>query len=128
MSLPDRRFSVQFSSENSDQRMDLSFEDSQDLSVNFGEIQTVTTQTDYELLTNKPQINGVELVGNKTTEDLGIDVWPSGGSTGDILTRRGEGAVWETPANHAEEDNTRPITAAAVYTEIGNINALLAGI
>jgi len=28
-------------------------------------------------------------------------------------------------ANIVEEDNTRPITAAAVYTEVGNINALL---
>lgn len=31
-------------------------------------------------------------------------------------------------ADRAEEDNTRPITSAAVYTEIGNINALLATI
>ena len=28
-------------------------------------------------------------------------------------------------AKSVENDNTRPITAAAVYTEIGNINALL---
>lgn len=28
-------------------------------------------------------------------------------------------------ANRAEQDNTHPITAAAVYTEIGNIDALL---
>lgn len=27
--------------------------------------------------------------------------------------------------NDAEEDNTKPITSAAVYTEIGNINSLL---
>lgn len=30
--------------------------------------------TDYEQMENKPSINGVELVGNKTTEDLGIDI------------------------------------------------------
>ncbi|MBR3209197.1 MAG: hypothetical protein IKN65_00120 [Clostridia bacterium] len=30
--------------------------------------------TDYPDLTNKPQINGVTLVGNKTSSDLGIDV------------------------------------------------------
>jgi len=30
--------------------------------------------------------------------------------------------------NEAEQDNTKPITSAAVYTEIGNINALLGGI
>lgn len=28
-------------------------------------------------------------------------------------------------ADAAEQDNTRPITSAAVYAEIGNINALL---
>ena len=28
-------------------------------------------------------------------------------------------------ADKAEQDNTRPITSAAVYTEIGNIDALL---
>lgn len=31
-------------------------------------------------------------------------------------------------ANVAEEDNTKPITSAAVYTEIGNIEAILAAI
>lgn len=30
--------------------------------------------TDYALLENKPQINGVELVGNKSLTDLGIDI------------------------------------------------------
>ena len=29
--------------------------------------------TDYEQLENKPQINGVELSGNKTSAELGID-------------------------------------------------------
>ena len=29
---------------------------------------------DYELLENKPQINGVELLGNKSLTDLGIDI------------------------------------------------------
>ena len=29
-------------------------------------------------------------------------------------------------ATDVQEDNTRPITSAAVYTEVGNINALLA--
>lgn len=31
------------------------------------------SSSDYEVLTNKPQINGVELLGNKTTSDLGIE-------------------------------------------------------
>ena len=29
--------------------------------------------SDYRKLANKPQINGVELVGNKTTKELGIE-------------------------------------------------------
>ena len=29
------------------------------------------------------------------------------------------------PANAVEKDNSRPITSAAVYTTVGNINALL---
>ena len=56
---------------------------------------------------------------------------PAGGSAGDLIIKRSSGdgdAEWVAPANSAEQDNTRPITAAAVYTEIGNINALLATI
>lgn len=56
---------------------------------------------------------------------------PRGGQPGDLLARDagGERALcWVTPADRAEQDNTRPITAAAVYTEIGNINALLGAI
>lgn len=33
-----------------------------------------TGTTNYLDLANKPMINGVELVGNKTTEDLGIEI------------------------------------------------------
>ncbi len=56
---------------------------------------------------------------------------PTGGNQGDLLAKRTNSdydVEWITPANAAEQDNTRPITAAAVYTEIGNINALLATI
>lgn len=56
---------------------------------------------------------------------------PEGGNAGDILMKRSNGnydAEWVAPATSAEQDNTRPITAGAVYTEIGNINALLATI
>ena len=31
-------------------------------------------------------------------------------------------------AEAVEKDNTKPVTSAAVYTEVGNINALLATI
>ena len=42
---------------------------------------------DYNDLANKPSINGVTLVGNKTTEDLGIDVGVTSwnGQTGDVV-------------------------------------------
>lgn len=53
---------------------------------------------------------------------------PVGGAYGDILMKRTAtdyDAEWVAPATSAEQDNTRPITAGAVYTEIGNINALL---
>ncbi len=56
---------------------------------------------------------------------------PPGGLTGDLLAKSSDAnyaAEWITPANAVEKDNTRPITAAAVYTEVGNINALLATI
>lgn len=56
---------------------------------------------------------------------------PPGGATGDLLAKASDedyATEWITPASSAERDNTRPITAAAVYTEIGNINALLASI
>lgn len=56
---------------------------------------------------------------------------PRGGAAGDLLAKKNNAdyaVEWITPASSAEKDNTRPITAAAVYTEIGNINALLATI
>ena len=57
--------------------------------------------------------------------------FPPGGLTGDLLAKRSDAdyeVEWITPANSPEQDNTRPITAAAVYTTVGNINALLATI
>lgn len=35
------------------------------------------------------------------------------------------GALTVDTAPNVEQDNTKPITSAAVYTEVGNINALL---
>lgn len=65
----------------------------------------------------------------------------SGGGSGDVpiasetvagIVRVGEnlrisadGTLSVDTAAAVEQDNTRPITAAAVYTEVGNINALL---
>ena len=47
---------------------------------------------------------------------------------GEDLLITEEGVLSIDKATSVEGDNTRPITAAAVYTEVGNINALLATI
>lgn len=39
-----------------------------------------------------------------------------------------EGTLIVDTANAVEQDNTRPVTSAAVYVEIGNIEALLAAL
>lgn len=83
-------------------------------------------------------------LGNSPDEQVGLDMnmaiqvthldegsLPLGGHTGDVLIKRSDlpfDSEWLPPATSAEKDNTRPITAGAVYTEIGNINALLATI
>lgn len=44
---------------------------------------------------------------------------------GEDLQITSTGLLSVVKANAVEQDNTHPITSAAVYTEIGNINALL---
>lgn len=44
---------------------------------------------------------------------------------GEDLQITQSGVLSVTKANAVEQDNTHPITAAAVYTEVGNIDALL---
>lgn len=39
-----------------------------------------------------------------------------------------EGTLMVDTANVVEEDNTRPVTSAAVFVELGNVEALLANI
>ena len=58
-----------------------------------------------------------------------------GGSTGGTVPYKigdglkvVEGTLMVDTADAVEEDNTRPVTSAAVYVEIGNIEALLANI
>ena len=47
---------------------------------------------------------------------------------GGIPYQIGAGLKVEDTANVVEEDNTKPVTSAAVYVEIGNIEALLASL
>ena len=68
----------------------------------------------------------------------GVSVMTGGGgsSSGGVNFIPGTGLIYDTATNtlsvdtadDAEEDNSRPITSAAVYNTIGNINALLATI
>lgn len=55
-----------------------------------------------------------------TAETLG------GVKVGRNLTIDSSGVLSVDTADAAQQDNTRPITSAAVYTQIGNIEALLA--
>lgn len=48
---------------------DVAFSDRENLKATFGEIREVST-SDYEKLFNKPSINDVELIGNKTGPEL----------------------------------------------------------
>ena len=67
-----------------------------------------------------------------TLEDIPDDgKLPAGGSIGNLLMKRSNAdydTEWIAPATSVQADNTLPITSGAVYTEIGNINALLATI
>lgn len=70
-------------------------------------------------------------VSEKQNMIIHTDGVPTGGHKGDLLAKKSDAnydVEWLTPATSVEQDNTRPITSAAVYTEIGNINALLATI
>lgn len=61
----------------------------------------------------------------------GVDLYPAtkyslgGIIVGEDLAVTSTGLLSVVKANKVEQDNTHPITAAAVYTEVGNINALL---
>ena len=53
---------------------------------------------------------------------------PSPVKAGNGLSMAEDGTLSVDTVDKAEKDNTKPITSAGVYTEIGNINALLATI
>lgn len=79
------------------------FSESRPMSATFGEVQ---------------RIHDDPLAPATTTTLGGIIV-------GSDLLITPEGVLSVDKATAVEEDNTRPITAAAVYTEVGNIEALL---
>lgn len=73
----------------------------------------------------------LHMIKEKQNEVIHKNDIPKGGNTNDLLRKKSNADYdmeWITPANAVEKDNTLPITSAAVYTEVGNINALLATI
>lgn len=63
--------------------------------------------------------SGTAYIPPATSDILG------GIKVGEGLKVTREGRLSVDVAGQAEQDNTRPITSAAVYAEIGNINSLL---
>ena len=52
--------------------LQLDFEDEEELQLELNEDPKGMTEKNYENLINKPKINNIELLGNKTLNDLGI--------------------------------------------------------
>ena len=75
--------------------------------------------SDYSTLSNKPQIGGVELVGNKTLDDLGIQ------AAGDYLTSSN---LPITTTIDSSSTDTQVPSAKAVYDILGNIETQLSEI
>lgn len=84
-----------------------------------GQVLAKATDNDYETEWVDP---GVQELPIATKEALG------GIIVGNDLLVTDNGVLSVDKATAVQEDNTKPITAAAVYTEVGNINALLATI
>lgn len=87
----------------------------------------IDTQQDVK---NAGKVLGIARDGKVTP----VHVSGGGGGSGYIVdvsedfSVDGSGKLSLRKADAVEQDNTRPITSAAVYTEVGNINALLATI
>ena len=69
---------------------------------------------DYNDLSNKPQINGIALVGNKTTEDLGIESY-------DDTEIRGELSDEATARQNADNNLQGQIDAITVSSDVVDI-------
>ena len=55
-------------------QLEIESKDIEELHIETENISYVGGASDYNILSNKPSINGVELTGNKTTEELGIEI------------------------------------------------------
>ena len=88
------------------------------LRAEFDEDATLDADFDNLMLVNT---GGVELLPATRSRLGGIIV-------GENLNVTADGTLSVDMAGDIEEDNTRPVSSAQVYTTIGNINALLAAI
>lgn len=78
-----------------------------------------TPSSPWQNLLLQGVIDGSSDISPATRNKLG------GVIVGDNLLVNSAGVLSVDTASSAESDNTKPITSAAVYTAIGNINALL---
>ena len=60
--------------------------------------------------------------------DPGDGMPASGGSAGDVLCKTATATEWVTPSSTMAAGDNKPITSAAVYAVVGNIESLLAAI
>lgn len=120
-------FNVTFGSQGS---FDVGFQNEAEMRVSFRRNNEFQAETQNTEEFNSGFQGGVQLDAS-FLNGAGKMWLPTGGLPGDLLAKKTEkdgDAEWITPANRVEQDNTKPITSAAVYVEIGNINALLASI
>ena len=75
--------------------------------------------SDYKRLKNKPQINGIELVGNNTTKDLGIEAGKEVHIGAEEPT--GEEVVW---IDLTEEADTIPTKTSELENDSGFITEI----
>lgn len=80
-------------------------------------IPTPISYTDYTRLTNKPSINGVMLVGNKTLDDLGINI-----NDATLTIKQGETTLGTFSANASENAEINIGDIYEIVTIAGEVN------
>ena len=127
-------FDMEF--EDDAEEFDMEFETSNDeFDMDFGNVieipigdyydgdYSVTPGTEEQVLRTR----GLAMADDVTVEPIRPATTAALGSVivGEDLQITPEGVLSVQKADSVEQNNTHPITAAAVYTEVGNINALL---
>lgn len=95
-----------------------------DIFIEVGEAKNIPVElekvVDYEKIENKPNINGVELVGDKTAKELGIIV-PI--KTSELENDSGYLTKHQDISGKADKENT--YTKTEIDSTIGDINSIL---